>query len=140
MKIPGVARDIGVYCQGSIIKSFYINNGHEVAPFVIEKKYGNGKIIFVNTSGYFKTLSKYSDSFFLTLGNITDFIGLHAEKFTKTVTLNSAPFPYFIGDLNILVQLQSITPHYYFPKIMTYMYKIFQLQNRNLLIYSINLH
>ena len=101
MKILGVARDIGVYCQGSIIKSFYINNGHEVAPFVIEKKYGNGKIIFVNISGYFKTLSKYSDRFFLTLGSITDLIGLHAEKFTKTVTLNSAPIPYFIGDLNM---------------------------------------
>jgi hypothetical protein len=101
MRILGVTRDIGIYCEGSIIKSFYIDNGHEVAPFVIEKKYGNGKIIFVNISGYFKTLSKYSDRFFLTLGSIADFIGLHTEKFTKTVTLNSAPSPYFIGNLNM---------------------------------------
>jgi hypothetical protein len=100
MKILGATREIEIHCSGSTIKSFYLNNGHKVAPFAIEKRYGSGKIIFVNISGYFKSLLNHPDEFLL-IGGIVDLIGLPPEKFTKVIRMNSAPIPYFTGNLNM---------------------------------------
>jgi hypothetical protein len=101
LKISGIASNIGAPCHGSVMKSFYMNNGRQVAPLAIEKKYGNGKIIFVNISGYFAAISKSPHQFFSTLAAVPSLIDLKAEKFTKTVSLNAAPFPYFLGSLNM---------------------------------------
>src|SRR5439155_10845449 len=47
--VSGFTKNIKIYSPGSSVKYFYVKNNKEVVPFVIEKNYGNGKIIFVNT-------------------------------------------------------------------------------------------
>jgi Protein of unknown function (DUF1616) len=102
LNVQGYASSIQASCPNWIIKSYYISNGEGVVPFVIEKVYGNGKIIFVNTSGYFRGLSD-SPKFFSSLSNIPRFIGLteKVEGLSRHVALNAAPFPYFVGTLNM---------------------------------------
>jgi hypothetical protein len=83
-----------------------------VAPFTIEKKYGNGKITYVNAQGYFDTilndLSSFNNSnidnyqsnnksnYFSTLANVTNIIVPDLAKEDRQFTrdfLNSTAFP-----------------------------------------------
>ncbi len=83
-----------------------------VAPFTIEKKYGNGKITYVNAHGYFDTilndLSSFNNSnidnyqsnnkshYFSTLANVTNIIVPDLAKEDRQFSrdfLNSTAFP-----------------------------------------------
>ena len=48
-----------------------------VAPFVIEKSYGNGNIIYLSPTGYFDTIGKSSKNSFLSFNNVVNTLGLH---------------------------------------------------------------
>jgi hypothetical protein len=140
--ITGVAREIIItnstvtHDNGITVKSYYINNNkadtgntknnnkHSQSniakvPFSLEKKYGKGKIIFVNGGGYFdaifqKSLARsitvnkphYSDDKHVTtLANISHMIGIERQiekgsnNDSKKPTVRS-PFT-VIGDLKI---------------------------------------
>jgi hypothetical protein len=140
--ITGVAREIIItnstvtHDNGITVKSYYINNNKAETgntkhndkysqgniakvPFSLEKKYGKGKIIFVNSGGYFdaifqKSLARsiavnkphYSDGNHLTtLANISHMIGIERQiekgsnNDSKRPTVSS-PFT-IIGDLKI---------------------------------------
>jgi hypothetical protein len=99
LKVLGRAKNFELSCPSYKVKSSYFNNSHEVSPFIIEKGYGNGRIIFVNAYGYFNALSEHPGQFFLTIKNLINMIGLKAENQTQIVTLNGAPFPYFFGNV-----------------------------------------
>jgi hypothetical protein len=103
------------------ITSYYItaNNNTDkknenviVAPFTIEKKYGNGKITYINAHGYFHALfndlssnnGRNNDTYqgnnngqhFLSLANITNLIDPNIPKdgqFSDAAFLNSAASP-----------------------------------------------
>jgi hypothetical protein len=100
VKASGVAKNIETYCPGTVKKSFYMRDNRIVAPFEIEKKYGNGKVIFINTHGYFTAISKQPDHHLLTLENIISLISLKGDQFVKkNVTLSAIPSNRFIGDV-----------------------------------------
>jgi hypothetical protein len=48
-----------------------------IAPFVIEKRYGDGNIIYLSTTGYFDTIGKSSKNSFLTFNNVINALGLN---------------------------------------------------------------
>ena len=87
VNISGVATYIELTNSSDIdVKSYYVdgnkvNNGKykAVAPFAIEKKYGEGKIVLVNIAGYFDSLSKTHDKDFITIRNIPKMIGIELE-------------------------------------------------------------
>lgn len=90
INISGLATDIKFSNHSDIaVKAYYVdlNNNDSlgkkpVAPFTIEKKYGAGKIILVNTAGYFDSVFKSNDGEFTTLGHIPNLIGLQSQKQT----------------------------------------------------------
>ena len=51
-----------------------------VAPFVIEKSYGNGNIIYLSPIGYFDTIEKSSKNSFLSFNNVVNNLGLGSEE------------------------------------------------------------
>jgi hypothetical protein len=108
IKVPGVSRNIKVYCPNSTTTtSFYMNNGKRVAPFAVEREYGKGRIIFVNILGYFESTLKYPKQYFLTLGNLSSLINLNVNEFNKPspTSINIAPVPRFIGNLTMSGQV-----------------------------------
>jgi hypothetical protein len=101
LTVFGETTDFRPSCSDYVVKAFYVNNGQEVAPFVIETAYGRGKIIFVNPYGYFTTMSEHPTQFFSTLGNVTGFIGIKTNHIVNISAPNVSPFPYFFGGLNV---------------------------------------
>jgi hypothetical protein len=120
LNISGIARNLEfISSDNLVVKSYYVNkdnrNGDQnAAPFVIEKSYGNGKIIFVNAIGYFDAILEKSVStkrgisnenpYFVTLSKIAPMIGIPND--TRYVEKNSHPITFsklagIIGDLKI---------------------------------------
>lgn len=128
MNVTGVVRSIDIDSYDNLtIKSYYVNKDNRdkyqnVVPFIIEKKYGNGKIIFVNAKGYFDSIFGTSFSndkmtdimnglYFTKLSEINSFIGIpidsqNNENKTHSITLSS--MSKIIGDLK-LNPMQTIT-------------------------------
>lgn len=105
IKVSGVTTDIDINSSNSIVRSFYLNNGQKVAPFAIEKKFDRGTIIFLNTGGYFNSITKSPDKFFLTLKNVPELIELNTEKSRDMYPSNSIPPTRFLGGLKMLGQV-----------------------------------
>jgi len=80
LNVSGIARSLEFYPNSNLtVKSYYVdksndNKSQNVAPFVIEKNYGKGKITFVNAIGYFDSIfgKSYSNGNY-TLGNKTPY-------------------------------------------------------------------
>jgi len=87
-------------------------------PFSLEKKYGKGKIIFVNGGGYFDAISNQklpaylstkphynNEKYFTTLTNITRLIGLEQQleegQGNNSEKPTVVPLPKIIGDLKV---------------------------------------
>jgi hypothetical protein len=108
IKVSGISRNIGVNCPNSTsVTSFYMNDGKRVAPFAVEREYGKGRIIFVNSLAYFESILKYPKQYFMTLGNLSSLIDLKVNKFNKpsATLINIAPIPYFAGNLTMSGQV-----------------------------------
>jgi hypothetical protein len=121
INVSGMARSIETSSYDNLtVKSYYANKGDSdkyqyVAPFVIEKNYGNGKIIFVNANGYFDSIfgKIYSsgnntfgikNQYFATLSKVAPIIGIpgddrYVQKNSHRPTLNSTSR--IIGDIKI---------------------------------------
>jgi hypothetical protein len=128
MNVTGIVRSIDINSNDNLtIKSYYVNkdnrnNYQNVVPFVIEKKYGDGKIIFVNAKGYFDSIfgTPFSSDnmtdikdglYFTNLSNFNSFIGIpnvskNNDSKTHPITLSS--MSKIIGDLK-LNTMQTIT-------------------------------
>jgi hypothetical protein len=81
LNVSGVAREILIRNNSAtsdvIIKSYYKNNDNQkVTPFAIEKKYGMGRLIFLNSGGYFDAVAGSPQQTFPTLAKILNFAGL----------------------------------------------------------------
>ena len=87
--------------------SSYIHDDDEVAPFALEKKYGAGKIIVINSGGYFRAIDSSPRQYFQTLAEIPSLIGFETvlkdnEVFTgNALTPNAIPIARVVGDLNV---------------------------------------
>ena len=121
LNISGVAQNIIINSTSNDtrIQSYYAYSSNEgkyqnmVAPFSIEKRYGNGKIIFVNAAGYFDAIFKHSsskkissnDSYFMSLGKVLALMDLEfGDKYRDKVEsyqVTSAPSTRIIGDLKL---------------------------------------
>jgi hypothetical protein len=121
INVSGIARSLEINSNNNLsVKSYYMDRGNgnksqNVAPFVIEKHYGNGKIIFVNAIGYFDSIfgkSYFSgnnsvnikDQYFATLSKVAPMIGMpddnqFVEKNSHPITIHSTPR--IIGDIRI---------------------------------------
>jgi hypothetical protein len=94
-----------------------LNKNQIVAPLVLEKKYGNGKIIFVNMVGHYNsTIDKFlplnqpqnkdKNLDLMKLPNFLPLIGLWEDtnnhsNITNSHAITSVPLTRIIGDLNI---------------------------------------
>ena len=98
LRVSGAINNLILKSPDLIVKSFYLNNNQIVAPFIIEKKYGEGKIILVNGYGYFGAISKSPDKLFSSLTDIPGLVDLNQDKYTKTNPINAIPPTRFIGE------------------------------------------
>ncbi len=110
INISGIATNIEFSNNSDIgIKSYYVNidknnksNYKIVAPFAIEKKIGQGKIVLVNIAGYFDSLYKSNNQVFATIGSIPNMIELdsvvnHVTPSKDSIFANSR----ILGDMKI---------------------------------------
>jgi hypothetical protein len=74
-----------------------------VAPFAIEKKYGQGKLVLVNIAGYFDSLYKSNKQAFATIYDIPKLIELESDAHYVTPPKGSKIFANarIIGDMRI---------------------------------------
>ncbi len=114
LNISGVARDMkikNVSPPSSDFKviSFYVLNNGEVAPFALEKKYGAGRIIVVNSGGHFNATASSPKQYFHTLGEIPTLLDLNTVQQdsednvvnNNTLNLNAVPITRVVGDLKV---------------------------------------
>jgi hypothetical protein len=107
LKISGVAKTIKLEKpSGVTIDSFYMKNNKKVAPFAVDKNYGKGKIIFVNTAGFFDSVLNSPSRLFLSLSRIPDLINLRGigTSFFPGNTgtaLNVNSLKWYTGDLKV---------------------------------------
>ena len=65
--------DLKVSCDDVNVLSFYTLNGKNIAPLAMEKRVGNGKIIFVNAGGYLRSMVTHPQTHdFPTISILTD--------------------------------------------------------------------
>jgi hypothetical protein len=101
--ISGSATGIDLKSVNATAKSYYMNNGKEVAPFALERKFGSagGEIIFVNSAGYFDAVFKSPEQF-LGLDRIPAMLGLNLANYTREyLPSNAETGSRFVGDLRI---------------------------------------
>ena len=102
LNISGVAQDLKIRNATSSSSDFkvissYMHGNNEVAPFALEKKYGAGKIIVINSGGYFRAIDSSPRQYFQTLAEIPSLIGFETvlkdnEVFTvNALTPNAKP-------------------------------------------------
>jgi PKD repeat protein len=113
LNISGEAQEIKIKNATSAFSDFrvtssYMHGNNEVAPFALEKKYGAGKIIVINSGGYFRAIDSSPRQYFQTLAEITGLIDLESvlknnDKMLagKALTPNAKPIARVVGVLNI---------------------------------------
>jgi hypothetical protein len=114
LNVSGVAREIVIRNNSAtsdvMIKSYYVNSDNQkVAPFAIEKKYGTGRLIFVNNGGYFDSIAKSPQQTFLTLAKTLNLAGLDTavdlnyadNRIAKSSSGGVMPITQIVGDLQI---------------------------------------
>jgi hypothetical protein len=111
--VSGVAQDVKLKNKSSSVSdfkvtSFYMRDNNEVAPFALEKKYGTGKIIVVNSGDYFDAISSSPKQYFKTLAEIPSLLVLDAVSHNNnnvvtdnTLSPNVIPIARFVGDLKV---------------------------------------
>ena len=105
LNISGLAYSIASNSTDAIVTSSYVYDNQKVAPLAIEKNYGKfgGRIIIVNSVGYFDAVFRSPEHFFPTLAsfpNLTDITTAkyHKATLTEDTVISGARF---YGDLNI---------------------------------------
>ena len=86
-----------------------MHDNNEVAPFALEKRFGAGKIIVINSGGYFSAINSSPRQYFQTLAEIPSLIDLTTELKDNNnkmfagnaLTPNAIPIARVVGDLKI---------------------------------------
>jgi hypothetical protein len=89
--------------------SFYVNEKNEiVSPLALQKKYQEGRVIFVNTGGFFDAIFTHPNQYFSSLSNFPKMIGIQSNNYEKVNSLNSVssqPTLLYVGDLTFSGQV-----------------------------------
>jgi hypothetical protein len=105
LNVSGFVSTVESQIPNSTVKSYYLYKDQKVAPFAIEKIYGKhgGRIIFVNSAGYFNAIFDSSHPLFSILASMPSLIDLKTSKYIKDATTLSTVIrgARFIGDLTI---------------------------------------
>jgi hypothetical protein len=85
LNVSGFVSAVKSDIPNATVKSFYFYNKQTVAPFIIEKSYGEngGRIIFINGAGYFDAIFNSPPDYFSTLANLLSFIDPNVERYHK---------------------------------------------------------
>jgi len=85
----------------NVVATYRDNANQTVAPFVVEKNFPNGgRIVYVNSEGYFYTISKSPRKYFSSLSNISSILNLDGESAVSSGVI-STQVKRFVGDANI---------------------------------------
>jgi hypothetical protein len=121
LNVSGMARNIEFdSSSNSSVQSYYVNsdkgyNNQQVAPFVIEKNYGNGRILYVNAIGYFDSIIgtlgthlsndyRGENEYLATLSKVAQLIGIReTNQYVENKSRPSTLYPTsrIVGDLQI---------------------------------------
>lgn len=111
INISGVATNIEFSNSSDVnVKSYYMQldkdnktNSKTVAPFTIEKKYGQGKVVLVNIAGFFDSLYDSKSQKFTTINAIPKLIGIGQDVHYVLPPKNTTIFTdaRIIGDMEI---------------------------------------
>jgi hypothetical protein len=108
LNISGLVKRVDIIPSPNvnIVSTYRDKENRVVAPFAIEKHFSNGgRIVLVNSEGYFKALSKLPGQYFMSLSNISTLLDLDRGKAipSNSPAQNITAQAYrFIGDLKIL--------------------------------------
>jgi len=114
--VSGMVTDTQLNCPDSYVNSFYVNGSQKVAPFVIEKEYGNGKIIFVNLAPYLVSISRQPENYFFTIKEVIPITNLQGQQNKGNSTLNIVPSTRFVGALQTSGQVNIKSSSLLIPK------------------------
>jgi len=111
LNVPGIVKRMEIQSSPdlNLIATYRNANNQTVAPFLIEKLFSNGgKIVLINAGGYFNTLSKSPQQYFLSLSNISKLLDFHSAELTSYQNI-SKPVAGFIGNMTVsgMVTLNS---------------------------------
>jgi hypothetical protein len=109
VNISGIARDIAVtnsslYSDTKVLSSYLNGNNIEVAPFAIERKYGDGRVIIVNSYGLFSAIASSPQQYFQKLADVPSLIGLdYTSQDSEDIihAQNAVPITRLVGALNV---------------------------------------
>jgi hypothetical protein len=133
--ISGSATGIDLKSVNATAKSYYMNNDKKAAPFALEHEYGSsgGKIIFINSAGYFEAVFKSPKQFFMTLGRIPSILDLELAKYNnKTISNNITTDSRFTGDMKMSGRITIASPSLLLPNgIYPYRVNEFTISNES---------
>ena len=100
-----VCGNIASKSPDAIVTSSYVYDNQKVAPLAIEKNYGEfgGRIIIVNSVGYFDAIFRSPEHFFPTLANFPNLIDMTASKYREAMPIVDTGISgaRFYGDLSL---------------------------------------
>jgi hypothetical protein len=103
INIPGLVNRINAVTlpDVQVIASYRNNKNETIAPFILEKRFPTGgKILLVNSEGYFNTISNFSRQYFSSLSNISSLLPIELPE--STAFQNTAlPTKGFVGRMKI---------------------------------------
>jgi hypothetical protein len=103
LNISGLVKKVQINSSKSVnvIATYRDDANQTVSPFAVEKNFPNGgRIVYVNSEGYFNTISKSPRQYFLSLSNISSILNLDGESSVNSEVI-STPAKRFVGEVNI---------------------------------------
>jgi hypothetical protein len=161
LNVSGVVSTVKSDIPNATVKSFYFDDKQRVAPFIIEKAYGDkgGRIVLVNAAGYFDAIFNSPQDYFSTLSKMLPFIdqnakGYHKESSSSTSDIVGARFfdklkisgTAIINSSSLLLPDQSYVLHVNNISVLDHQedfehkYKLIQTQFKNLQIRNLILY
>jgi hypothetical protein len=105
LNVSGFARDIDIKPSSDTnVIAYYRNDQNKtMKPFAIEKHFTNsGRIIYINSEGYFNAIYNNPKKFFASLANFSDLFDSNPNKSAPVIPQNvSGPIKRFIGDVDM---------------------------------------
>lgn len=96
--------------DGKILASYHEKDSpFPLAPFALEKKFGNGSIILVNAEGYFNTIKNSPRNYFQSPSNTTRLLIIDLKNTSTGPTITALPMKSFTGDLEALGEITLST-------------------------------
>jgi hypothetical protein len=105
LNVSGFARDIDIKPSSDTNGIAYYRNDQNklMKPFAIEKHFTNsGRIIYINSEGYFNAIYNNPKEYFASLGRFSDLFDSYPNKSASVIPQNvSGPIKRFIGNVEM---------------------------------------